>query len=122
MKATQAYDQVTGGRPLSPKVHEWISDLVERFGDEAVAVAIEGEGATGKFDKLLYRVRDRLASQQQRSVAPTEISGQDMLAIVRGGRVEPDPPYVWDTRGLTSAEYNEILAWRAGPRNAPWLA
>ncbi|MBV9484595.1 MAG: hypothetical protein JO246_00905 [Frankiaceae bacterium] len=122
MKATQAYDQVTGGRPLSPKVHEWISDLVDRFGDDAVSVAIEGEAAAGKFDKLLYRVRDRLAAQQQRVSAPTEITGRQMLAIVRGAEQEPDPPYVWDPRGLTGAEYQEILAWRAGPRSAPWLA
>jgi len=121
MKATETFDQVTGGRPLTGKVYEWINDLVERFGDEAVAVAMEAEAKTGKLDRLLSRVRDRLASQVERR-APTEISGQDMLAIVRGERGEPDPPYVWDTRGLTAEEYHEILAWRAGPRSAPWLA
>ena len=124
MRSTAAFDKVTGGRPLSAKTHEWIADLAERFGDEATAAAIEAEGPGGSFDKLLGRVRDRLAKQQLREErrAPTEISGQDMLAIVRGAQVEPDPPYVWDSRGLTSEEYHEILAWRAGPRSAPWLA
>lgn len=125
MKATQAFDRVTGGRPLSTKTHEWIADLADRFGDDATAAAIEAEGPTGSLDKLLGRVRDRLAKEQLRAEgrkAPTEITGQDMLAIVRGEREEPDPPYVWDPRGLTGAEYHEILAWRAGPRSAPWLA
>lgn len=124
MKATAAFDKVTGGRPLSTKTHEWIADLANRFGDDATAAAIEAEGPAGSFDKLLGRVRDRLAKQQLREErrAPTEISGQDMLAIVRGQRDEPDPPYVWDTRGLGSEEYHEIMAWRAGPRSAPWLA
>ncbi len=120
MKATETFDRVTGGRPITGKVYEWINDLVGRFGDEAVAVAMDAEAPAGKLDRLLSRVRDRLASQIERR-APAEISGRDMLAIVRGERTEPDPPYCWDTRGLTGAEYHEILAWRAGPRSAPWL-
>lgn len=128
MKATQTYDRVTGGRPLSVKVHEWIADLVTRFGDEQVAGALEAEApglaAKGKLGSLLYEARDRLIKEQLRHErhAPTEISGRDMLAIARGEQAEPDPPYVWDSRGLTGAEYHEILAWRAGPRSAPWLA
>jgi hypothetical protein len=126
MKATQTYDRVTGGRPLSVKVHEWIADLVTRFGDDEVAAALEAEAPglaeKGKLSNLLYAVRDRLAKAQHRHElrAPTEISGQEMLAICRGQRTEPDPPYVWDTRGLTGPEYREILAWRAGPRDQPW--
>jgi hypothetical protein len=123
MKATQTFDRVTGGRPLSGKAHEWIADLVDRFGDEETAAAIAAEGPTGSFDKLLGRVRDRLAKQAlgRTGHAPLELTGQQMLAVARGEQPEPEPPYTWDARDLTMAEYHELLGWRAGPRSAPWL-
>ena len=121
MKATQAFDQVTGGRPLSAKLYEWITDLAERFGDDAVAEAIEVEGPAGSFDKLLGRVRDRLAKQAQhrRGEAPAELSGRDMLAIARGDMAEPERPYTYDTRDLTLEEYGQLLAWRGGRAPEP---
>jgi hypothetical protein len=114
MKSTQAFDRVTGGRPLSAKTHEWIADLADRFGDETTAAAIEAEGPGGSFDKLLGRVRDRLAKQQliERRGEPTQLTGQQVLAIARGEASEPEPPYVVDTRDLTKVEYAEVLAWR----------
>lgn len=138
MKATEAFDRVTGGRRLSGRTYEWISDLVDRFGDEAVAATLDVEAPAGPFDKLLYRVRDRLAKAAiAREAAPTELTGRQVLAIARGELAEPERPYVYDTRDLSREEYAELVAGRiSGPPNpvpspadpqpdadeaAPWL-
>jgi hypothetical protein len=130
VKATQAYDRVTGGRPITEKTYAWINDLIERFGDEGVAGAIEAEGKAGDFDKLMGRVRNRLALAAQRGsvgVAPALLTGHDMLAIARGELAEPARPYRYDAGDLSVAEYRELLAAReerrgpvGGTAPLPW--
>lgn len=115
MKATETFDRVTGGRRLTASMYEWIDDLVGRFGDAAVAGAMEAEVGAGPMDKLMYRVRDRLAKKQNgERRMPIELTGKQMLAIARGEMEEPERPYIWDTRDLTLAEYHELLALRSG--------
>jgi len=128
--STQAFDRVTGGRRITPQTMDWIEDLIARFGDDNVAVAIDVEGEKGAFDKLLGRVRDRLAktaaAAARANVASLRtLTGHDLLAIARGEADEPPRPHIADTAHLSIAEYRELLAMRGDhPRPAdpalPW--
>lgn len=114
MRATQAYHEVTA-RTLGPQTMEWIDQLASRFGDERVAQAILDDSASGKpLGQLLGRVRDRLAREdavRRPRPAPVELSGQDVLAVVRGEAELPGGDFIWDSRDLTADEYGEVLAF-----------
>lgn len=119
----EAYDRVTGGRLLSGRTLEWVTDLVTRYGDEATAGAIEAEASGRHFEKILGRARDRLAGDAVRSrsgpsgMLPRTITGAEFLAWVRGETAEPARPYVCDTRDLSPHEYDEVVRW-TGERRA----
>ena len=40
----------------------------------------------------------------------SHVPGRDFLAIIRGQRPEPPRPYTFDAVGVTSSEYDELLA------------
>ena len=114
MKATKTYAEVTA-RTIGPKLHDWINELVERFGDDEVSAALLLEGAAGcPPGKLLGAVRDRLASgaARQRAAHPTHVERDRFLAIVRGDAGgPPDGPWTYETRDLDHDEYTEVLGW-----------
>lgn len=115
MKATRTYSDVTA-RSISAKTHEWLADLVNRFGDEDVSAAIISEAAAGTpMDRIIGKVRDRLAQAAARRCAanPTHLGTAELLAVVRGEELPPDGPWTWDTRELSSSEYDETVAWAA---------
>lgn len=114
MKATRAYHEVTA-RTVGTQTLEWITDLVNRFGDERVADAIMDDGRNGApVGKMLGRVRDRLAREdatKRPPRLPVEIDSATLMTIVRGEVQAPDGPWIYDAGKLTSAEYDEALAW-----------
>ena len=113
MKAVMTYGQVTA-RPISVKVHEWIAELADRFGDDETSAAIVAEAAVDKpMASLLGRVRDRLAQGAARRGAahPEFVERDDFLAIVRGQVDPPGGPWIYETRDLTADEYGEVIRW-----------
>jgi hypothetical protein len=115
MRATKAWADVTG-RPISVKTHEWINDLVDRWGDERVADAVEAEARANptKLGTLLTRTRDRLAAEDLRvEQTPTFVDRDWLMAIVHGERLEPEGRYYYDAARLSADEYGELVGWVA---------
>ena len=111
MSAMPAYTRVTA-RAITPDVMGWIAELVERFGEDRVIAAIHAEATVGKFERLLGRVRDRLAREEaNRTQAPVEVSRDELMLIVRGQSRPPAGPWIYDSRDLSNAEYEELLTW-----------
>src|SRR5437762_1447114 len=52
MKSTQTFERLTA-RSLGMRGLEWITGMVDRWGDEKVAQALEETAKAGKLDKLL---------------------------------------------------------------------
>lgn len=112
--AAQAYWRATL-RQITPRVAEWLEELVEACGEEAVVEAIEAEASRGDHARLLGRVRERLAREQPHLEGWRRIDRDELLAVARGE--QPLVGRVWfDTRDLSSAEYDEVLAWTAARR------
>lgn len=110
MRATQTWHEITA-RSISPGTHNFINDLVERFGDERVSTTLRQLASSGDVDKLLERARKVLATEDaRRTVLPVEVDRDALLAIVRGALAPPDGPWMFDSRGLTNDEYTEVLA------------
>jgi hypothetical protein len=110
MKATKTYAEVTA-RTIGPKLHDWINELVERFGDDEVSAALLAEGAAGcPPEKLLGKRRDRLASgaARRRASQPTHVEQDWFLAIVRG---EATPPDGLDVRDPEQHATVQDLGW-----------
>ena len=124
MRATKVYAETTA-RGISVKTLEWISELVERFGDDEVAEAITAEGPRGEMKGLIGRVRDRLAKEAIRSTVrptPRELTRDELLAWVRFDQAPSSFPVIYDSGriGLSVEEYTEVVAWTArGRRPAP---
>jgi hypothetical protein len=128
VNATRAYATYTG-RPITTKVGDWIRDLVEVHGDDAVAEAIEEHSLDTPADRLLAKVRDELvkaANRERARQAPMTILGPyEALAVARGERQPPTGPWAYETMRLdresgeivklTTAEYDELIAWRINP-------
>lgn len=112
--AAQAYWRATL-RQITPRVSDWLDELVEACGEDAVVAAIEAEAPRGDHARLLGRVRERLAREQPRPEWWRRIDRAELLAIVRGE--QPLVGRVWfDTADLSRAEYDEVLAWAAARR------
>lgn len=117
--SSRTWNEVTA-RPITPGVTRFIEDLLEHFeNDERIADAIRAEGTKGNYGHLLSRVRDRLAREDaiadRRAMPQVEISGPELMAVVRGETAPPEPPFTYESRGLSRAEYSLVLAW-AGRR------
>ena len=115
MRATKVYAETTA-RGISVKTLEWISELVERFGDDEVAEAITAEGPRGEMKGLIGRVRDRLAKEAIRTASrptPPELSHDELMAWVRDQWSPQAFPVIYDpgSIGLTVEEYTEVVAW-----------
>lgn len=113
MSLNRRYDAITG-KPLTPKVMEWIDQLSERYGEERVKGAMETVAATGKLERFLESVSKRLASaaaMARGGRTPTELDRETILAMVRRQIAEPERPYIWDAQALSAEEYTEVLAW-----------
>ena len=115
MRATKVYAEITA-RGISTKTLEWLSDLVERFGDDEVAGALEAEGPKGDMKGLIGRARDRLAKEAIRTTArptPPELTKAQLLAWVRSDQVPASFPVTFDPGrlGLAHDEYTEVLLW-----------
>lgn len=112
------YHEVTK-RPVSVGVMEFVDRLENDFGEDRVEAAIRAEGHRGDFGKILGRVSDRLALEDQRFRARqqplVELSGPSLMDVVRG-TAQVSPPFTYDSRGLSSEEYTEVLAWAARRR------
>lgn len=115
MNATRTWGTLTG-RTVTPKTQNWIADLVERFGDDEVAAAIEAEARAQptKMGSLLPRARDRLArlALADRD-APVFVDRDWLMAIVRGERLAPEGRYYYDSSALDRAEYDELVEFVA---------
>jgi hypothetical protein len=123
MRATKVYAEITA-RGISTKTLEWLTDLVERFGDEEVAGALQVEGPKGDMKGLIGRARDRLAKEAIRTTArptPPELTKLELMAWVHGTWCPAAFPVIWDAGrlGLTSDEHAELLAWTERGRRAP---
>lgn len=113
MRSTQAYNEITG-KPVTPKVMEWLHDLEERYGDGQVVRVMEDVAETGKLTRFLSVVSDRLASEaamRRGRRQPHEIDRNTLMATVRGEIDEPERPFIYDTNLLTQEEYTEVLGW-----------
>lgn len=113
MKSSQAYNEITG-KPVTSKVLDWLNDLEERYGDGMVVRTMEDVAATGKLTRFLNVVSDRLASDaamRRGHRAPQELDHETLMAMVRGEIAEPERPFIYDTRGLTPAEYTLVVEW-----------
>lgn len=114
MKATRAYHEVTA-RTVGTQTLEWITDLVNRFGDDRVAEAIMDDGRNGApVGKMLGRVRDRLAREdatKRPPRMPVEVDTWTLLAIVRGEVEAPAGPWIYDASRLGESDYALVLAW-----------
>jgi hypothetical protein len=115
MRATKVYAETTA-RGISVKTLEWISELVERFGDDEVAEAITAEGPRGEMKGLIGRVRDRLAKeaiQSMRRPTPPELTKEQLVAWVRFDQAPASFPVTYDPGriGLSVDEYTEVVAW-----------
>lgn len=113
--SSRAYNEVTA-RPVTAKITEFITDLLEHFqDDERIAEAIRAEGTKGEYGRLLGRVRDRLAREDaiaiRRAMPQVHLEGAALLAVVRGEAEAPSPPFTYEARGLSRDEYTEVLAW-----------
>lgn len=107
------YADITG-LPVTIKTMEWIQRIVEARGEDRVLAAMEAIAHTGDLKKFLQRVSDRLASEDARrrpGRIPTELDRDELMALIRGELEEPPRPYIFDTRALTSGEYEELLRW-----------
>jgi hypothetical protein len=110
----QAYWRATL-RQITPRVAEWLEELVGACGEDAVVAAIEAEAARGDHARLLGRVRERLARERPHPEGWRRIDRAELLAIARGE--QPLVGRVWfDTADLSAAEYDEVLAWTAARR------
>ena len=113
MRATEVYAHTTA-RNVSGKMIDWITELVERFGDETVCAAIEAEAPKGDMRGLLGRARDRMARAAvagQHHGGPVELTRDQLLAWVRGTWEPEKYPVIYDCIGMSAEEYREVLAW-----------
>lgn len=113
MKSTRTYHEVTQ-QPITPKVQDWINELVERNGDDAVARQMVLVGQAGNIDRFLEKVRKALAIDAAKRISlppPTEVDTWTLLAIVRGEIQPPDGPWIYDAGKLGDADYAVVLAW-----------
>jgi hypothetical protein len=113
VKSSQAYNEITG-KPVTPKVMDWLHDLEERYGDTMVVKVMEDVAETGKLTRFLNVVSDRLASDaamRRGRRTPHELDHDTLMAMVRGQIDEPERPFIYDTRHLTPEEYTEVLEW-----------
>lgn len=108
-EAARAYYRLTLRR-ITPRMSDWLGELVERFGDEAVVGALEAEAARGDPGKLLERARDRLVGSRP-TEQPRRIGRDEVLAIARGEQQLVGVVY-WDWADLSPAEETEVLEWR----------
>lgn len=119
MRATRVYAALTA-RSLSARTVEWLIELVERFGDDAVSDAIEVEAAKGELRHLLERARDRLARRAitASTAAPRELDRDELLGWARGAWEPPSFPVIYDPGrlGLSPAEYREVERWALARR------
>lgn len=120
-EAARTFAELTA-QSVGPKYVDWLRELEDRFGDDRVVAALLAESSRGvKTPALMYRVRDRLAEEDARSrqrAAPlVHLEGAALMAVVRGKAKQPIP-YTYDSRGLTRAEYDEVLKWADARRTA----
>lgn len=108
-EVARAYHRLTL-RQVTPRVSEWLEELVEHFGEEAVVEALEAEADKGEHSKLLGRARERLVRSRPAD-KPRFIGRDELLAIARGEQVLVGTVY-WDWADLTPDEETEVLEWR----------
>ena len=118
MRATRAYHDITQ-KPITPKVAEWIDQMVEANSDATVERVMIEVGQSGKLARFLETVQRTLATEaaMRRTLPPpTEIEPATLMAIVRGEVAPPEGPWIYDASGLPDAEYTEVLAWSSRRR------
>ena len=113
VEARRAFVESTG-RFLTPKVMDWIRDLVERWGDDRVADAIYEAARTGKLESVLSRARDELAKHDaitRSRPLPEFVPPERLMAIMNGE--EPMPPHgvYFDAQDLTPTQYTRAIEW-----------
>jgi hypothetical protein len=116
MTASLALYGVLTGRRITPATSEWIADMVDRWGEDAVSRAMEREAQKGSLGRLLSRVQDRCAVEAIARLPgpagnqPITLHRDELLAIARGQQLAPDAAFVWSASELTGEEYREVLA------------
>lgn len=141
MKSTETYAELVAVPTIGLASLERIAHLVDLFGDDDVAVAMKTAAVAlsvsdppKSLGLLLSKTGDLLAQARIRADAgkrprpdgsptpgPSEIPGRHLLAVARGEHPEPPRPYVYDTRDLSVAEYEELVAWAGRDRRATAL-
>jgi hypothetical protein len=121
MKAARVYVSLTS-RSLTGKTLDWMRELVDEFGDEEVAEALEEHSLDTPADKLIGKARDSLARRRlaAKRLAPRELTRAEFFAWVQGEATPTAFPVIFDAVAfrLTDEEAGEVSAWVARDHRA----
>lgn len=124
MRAAVVYSRVSG-RSLGGKSLDWMRELVDDYGEDAVCDALDAMPPDVDPSKVLGHLAKALARGAQSAAhhrAPVEHLGpRATLALARGERPYPRGPYTYETHQpmgehLTDDELREVERWRMSQR------